>query len=327
MAMNSKPSSIRGLIPTRSQVFLLAVFVGVSAACAAPIFASGYQLFILTMILIYGIAILGLNILTGYNGQISLGQGAFFAIGAYITAIILDAGVASYWLAIPVAATSCFALGFLFGFPALRLEGVYLGLATFALAMTTPSILKSHALERWTGGVQGLLLTKPEAPWGLPLTEDQWLYLMCLAIAIIVFSLARNILTGRVGRAIVAIRENPTAAEAMGINIAIVKSTTFAVSALYAGLAGGLSAIATQFISPDTFSVSLSISLLVGSVVGGATSVLGALLGAAFVVLLPNLADDVSKAAPSAIFGALLIGFVLVAPRGVAGLARRALKT
>ncbi|WP_316398735.1 branched-chain amino acid ABC transporter permease [Bradyrhizobium sp. 33ap4] len=292
-------------------------------ACLTPFLATGYQLFVLSSIAIYAIAILGLNILAGFNGQISLGQGAFFAAGAYVTGILLANEAAPYWVAIPVSAAGCFALGFLFGFPALRLERIYLGLATFALAVTAPYLLKSHALEPWTGGVQGLLLSKPHAPSPLKLTDDQWLYLLCITIAAVMFGTGRNIVTGRIGRALLAIRDNPTAAEAMGINLAITKSTAFAVAALYAGLAGSLSALATEFISPDTFSVALSISLLVGSVVGGNTSILGAPFGAAFVVLLPNVVDEISKAAPSAIFGAILIGIVLMAPTGMAGLAAR----
>jgi len=305
----------------------LLIATGLCIAVAAPCLATGYQLFVLTMIAIYAIAILGLNILAGFNGQVSLGQGAFFAIGAYITGILLATETAPYWIAVPIAAVGCFIVGFLFGFPALRLEGVYLGLATFSLAVTTPYVLKSHTLEPWTGGVQGLVLSKPEPPWGLPLTDDQWLYGVCVVVALLMFWLGRNILTGRVGRAIVAVRDNPTAAEAMGINLAVTKSTTFAVSALYAGLAGALAALVTEFVSPDTFTVALSISLLVGSVIGGNTSIIGAPIGAAFVVLLPNIADQMSKAAPSAIFGIVLISLVLVAPTGIVGLAKRILRT
>ncbi|MBR1218814.1 branched-chain amino acid ABC transporter permease [Bradyrhizobium sp. U87765 SZCCT0131] len=309
--------------PGGARLTPLLIAAGACVAVAAPCLASGYQLFVLTMIAIYAIAILGLNILAGFNGQISLGQGAFFAIGAYVTGILLATETAPSWAAVPTAAICCFVVGFLFGFPALRLEGVYLGLATFSLAVTTPYVLKSHMLEPWTGGVQGLVLSKPQAPWGLPLSDDQWLYSVCIIVAVLAFWLGRNILSGRIGRAIVAVRDNPTAAEAMGIDLAITKSTTFAVSALYAGLAGALAALATEFVSPDTFTVTLSISLLVGSVIGGNTSIIGAPIGAAFVVLLPNLADQVSKAAPSAIFGIVLIGLVLVAPMGLVGLTRR----
>jgi branched-chain amino acid transport system permease protein len=313
----------RPTITASNLLYLFAALCGVGFL-TAPFVATGYQLFILTTVFIYAIAILGLNILTGFNGQISLGQGAFFALGAYAAGILLDAFGFPYWIAVPIAAGICFVAGFLFGRPALRLEGIYLGLATFALAVTTPHILKSHALEKWTGGVQGLVLQKPRAPWGARLSEDQWLYCVCLVIAAVMLVVARNILRGRIGRAIVATRDNPTAAEAMGIDIAMIKSLTFGVSALYAGLAGSLAAISTQFISPDSFTVQLSISLLVGSVVGGTTSIFGALFGAAFIVFIPNVADQVSKAAPSAIFGSLLIIFVFLAPTGIAGVARRA---
>ena len=218
------PNKRQFIRPTGAQILIL---LGSAPACLAPFLATGYQLFVLTSIAIYAIAILGLNILAGFNGQISLGQGAFFAAGAYVTGILLANEAAPYWVAIPFSAASCFALGFLFGFPALRLEGIYLGLATFALAVTAPFLLKSHALEPWTGGVQGLILSKPHAPSLLNLTDDQWLYILCVAITVAMVRIGRNIVTGRIGRALVAIRDNPTAAEAMGINLAITKSAAF----------------------------------------------------------------------------------------------------
>jgi branched-chain amino acid transport system permease protein len=136
---------------------------------------SSYRTFQLTLVMIYAIALLGLNILTGYNGQISLGHGAFYAMGAYCAAILMDKLGVPYWATLPAAAVLCFAAGFLFGLPALRLEGLYLALATFALGVAMPQLLKYKALEGWTGGVQGIVILKPEAPWGLPLNADQWL--------------------------------------------------------------------------------------------------------------------------------------------------------
>src|SRR6185503_9425049 len=148
---------------------------------------------------------LGLNILTGYNGQISLGHGAFYALGAYCTAILMDKLGMPYWATVPVAGALCLALGFLFGLPALRLEGLYLALATFALGVAMPQLLKYKALEHWTGGVQGIVINKPEAPWGIPLNPDQWLYFFTLAVTLAMFALGWNLLRGRVGRALVAI--------------------------------------------------------------------------------------------------------------------------
>src|SRR3979411_2189579 len=133
-------------------------------ACALPFVVSNYRTFQLTLVLVYAIALLGLNILTGYNGQISLGHGAFYAIGASTAAVLMDRLGAPYWATIPAAGAVCLVAGFLFGLPALRLEGLYLALATFALRVSLPPLLKYHHLEEWTGGVQGIVVTKPDAP-------------------------------------------------------------------------------------------------------------------------------------------------------------------
>ena len=150
-------------------------------ACALPFVLGNYRVFQLTLALAYAIAILGLNMLTGYNGQISLGHGAFFAIGAYVAAILMDKTGMPYWATIPFAGLACFVAGFLFGLPALRLEGLYLALATFALGVAMPQILKHKALEHWTGGAMGVVIIKPDPPQGLPLSQDQWLYFFTLA--------------------------------------------------------------------------------------------------------------------------------------------------
>lgn len=296
---------------------LIAVLVVLAVAIALPFFLSGFRVFQFTQVLIYAIALLGLNMLTGYNGQISLGHGAFYAIGAYTTAIMIDRWNVGYLWTIPVAGVLCLIVGFLFGRPALRLEGLYLALATFALALAVPQILKYF--EHWTGGSQGIVLSKPKAPFGLKLNEDQWLYFVTLAITVALFVLARNLLRGRVGRAIVAIRDNHIAAEAMGVDNSLYKSTVFGVSAAYTGIAGALSALAVAFVAPDTFNVFLSITFLTGIVIGGLATISGAVFGALFIQFVPNWAQDISKAAPWAIFGLFLIGFMYVMPRGIAG--------
>ena len=291
-------------------------------ACVLPFFVSNYRVFQFTSAYIYAIALLGLNMLTGYNGQISLGHGAFFAIGAYTTAILIDQFHWNYVATIPVAALLCLIGGFLFGLPALRLEGHFLALATLALALATPQLLKYKAFEHWTGGVQGIVINKPDAPFGLPLNPDQWLYFLCLAFMIVMFWIAWNLLRGRIGRAMVAIRDQPTAAATMGINTALYKSLTFGVSALYTGIAGSLSAIVVQFVAPDSFGSFLSITLLVGVVVGGLASLSGAIYGALFVQFIPNVSEEISKAAPWAIYGIFLIGFMYLMPTGIAGFLR-----
>jgi len=308
---------------SRRQLILLAVLL--LAACAVPFLVSNYRTFQLTLALVYSIALLGLNMLTGYNGQISLGHGAFYAIGAYCAAILMDQYGMPYWATLPVAAVVCLVAGFLFGLPALRLEGLYLALATFALGVSLPALLKYHHLEQWTGGVQGIVINKPDAPFGLPLNPDQWLYFFVLAVAVLMFALAWNILRGRIGRAMVAIRDQHVAAEAMGINTAMVKSLAFGVSAMYTGVAGALGAIAIQYVAPDSFNIFVSIVFLVGIVIGGLATISGAIYGALFIQFVPNIADEISKAAPWAIFGMFLLGFVYLMPMGVAGAVRMAL--
>ena len=312
---------------TKRNAILLAVLIAL--ACVLPFVVTQYRSFQFTLVLIYAIALLGLNILTGYNGQISLGHGAFYAIGAYTTAILMDRFGVPYWATLPVAGAVCLLAGFLFGLPALRLEGLYLALATFALGVTMPQLLKYHHFETWTGGVQGIVIAKPEPPaflaeMGLKLNADQWLYYFSLVVTIVMFVLAWNLLRGRVGRALMAIRDHHIAAEAMGVNSALYKSLAFGVSAMYTGIAGGLGAIAVQFVAPDSFNVFLSIVFLVGIVVGGLASISGAIYGALFIQFVPNFADEISKAAPWAIFGVIMIAFVYLMPTGVAGAVRLA---
>lgn len=301
-----------------------------AAACALPFLVSDYRTFQFTLVLVYAIALLGLNMLTGYNGQISLGHGAFYAIGAYCAAILMDKYGVPYWATLPVAGAVCLLAGFLFGLPALRLEGLYLALATFALGVSLPQLLKYHHLEAWTGGVQGITITKPDAPefltgLGITLNQDQWVYFFTLGVTVVMFLLGWNLLRGRIGRAMVAIRDNHVATEAMGVNNAMVKSLTFGVSAMYTGVAGALGAIAIQFVAPDSFNIFLSITLLIGIVIGGLASIPGAIYGALFIQFVPNIADDISKAAPWAIFGLFLLAFVYAMPAGVAGAIRMAL--
>jgi len=303
----------------RASLALALVVIGV--AFSLPFYMSGFRLFQFTQVCIYAIALMGLNLLTGYNGQFSLGHGAFYAIGAYASAIMMDRWEIAYGWTIPVAGLVCLVVGFLFGRPALRLEGLYLALATFSLALALPQILKYF--EHWTGGSQGLVLTKPKAPWGLSLTEDQWLYLVTLAVTVVMFVIAANLVRSRVGRALVAIRDNHIAAEAMGVNSALFKSLTFGVSAAYTGVAGALSAVAIAFVAPDSFNVFLSVTFLIGIVIGGLGSIWGNVLGALFIQFVPNWAQDISKAAPWAIFGVFLIVFMYVMPYGIAGALKR----
>ncbi|HMK69008.1 MAG TPA: branched-chain amino acid ABC transporter permease [Stellaceae bacterium] len=339
-----RPRQIAGLSLERWRAIGIAAFL--AAACVLPFFLSNYHNLQLATVVIYAIALMGLNLLTGFNGQISLGHGAFYAIGAYTTAILTAKFGVPYWATVPVAGVICLVVGFLIGLPALRLEGLYLALATFALALATPQLLKFKPLDPWTGGVQGVLLRRSASnpPWGLPLTRDQWLYFLCLAIAIPMFWAARNLIRGRTGRAIVAIRDHPVAAETMGVNIAIYKSAAFGVSALYTGVAGALGAVVVGFVAPESFPLFLSLSLLVGIVVGGLASISGAIFGAIFIEFVPNLSDELARSIPSianwllgytpsvaeqaataaqwTIYGLVLIAFMYAMPTGVAGFIR-----
>jgi len=226
---------------------------------------------------------MGLNILVGYSGQLSLGHGAFMALGAYTSAILAHRYKMDYLLTIPIAALFTGLVGFLFGFPALRLSPLYLALATFALAVVTPSLIKRP--EGLTGGVQGIILIQPDPPpfasdlfaavTGTAMTSDQWIYYVSLFCALLLFWVAWNLVRHRPGRAMRALRDGEVAAAAYGVNIAGFKTLAFGISAFYAGIAGSLFGLATGFVSPDTFPVSLSIQLLVGAVVGGLASIPG----------------------------------------------------
>jgi branched-chain amino acid transport system permease protein len=302
----------------RSGMFVAAL----AAALALPFLVKNFLVFQITMAVIYAIAILGLNLLTGINGQFSLGHSAFFAVGAYTSAIMMEhMDVSFYWTIVP-AGLICFVFGFLFGLPALRLEPIYLALATFGLALAMPQLLKLSLIEHWTGGVQGIVLIRPDAPFGLPLSGDQWFYFVTLGIALLLTACAVNLVGSRTGRALIAIRDNPTAARAMGVNVALYKTLIFGVSALYTGVAGALSAATIQFVAPDSFGFVLAIALFIGLVVGGVGSIWGCLFGGLFVMFVPHIAESISKALAGAMYGVILLLVIYVMPSGVAGLVR-----
>jgi branched-chain amino acid transport system permease protein len=295
-----------------------------------PDLLSDYRLFVVSTMIIASIAVLGLNLLTGFNGQFSLGHGAFYAVGAYTAAILMDRLDVPYWATVPAAAIVCFIVGYLFGLPALKLEGLYLALATFALALAVPQMLKYRWLEDLTGGVQGIVLLKPEVPFGLPLSEDQWLYYFCLVTMVILYWAAANMLNSRSGRAIKAIRDQPLAAGTMGIDLALYKTITFGISAAYTGIAGALSASAIAFVAPDSFNFFLSIKFLIGLVVGGIGSLAGSVIGGIFYVLVDNSAQALSQFVKNdlglpfdlsayTVFGVLLIAIIYFMPQGIAG--------
>jgi branched-chain amino acid transport system permease protein len=320
---------IFGILLPRWQVGL--IVVGCFLALVIPFLVTNFTVFQLTQVVVYAIAVLGLNLLTGFTGQFSLGHSAFYALGAYTAAILVDRyDVAIYWTILP-AGIVCFIGGFLFGLPALRLDGLYLALATFALAVAMPQLLRYEHFEGFTGGVQGIDLFKPDSPVAF-LSSDQWLYYFVLLVGALLLVGAWNLTRGRTGRAMIAIRDNPLAAKTMGIDTSLYKSVTFGVSGFYTGVAGALGAIVAEFVAPDSFTFFLSVWFLVGMVVGGLGSITGAIAGGFFILYVPNMSEAVveffyggdpsAKALIWVAFGTFLIFTVYVVPNGLAGLVR-----
>lgn len=229
-------------------------------------------------------------------------------------------GINFLW-SLPIATLVVFFMGVVVGIPALRLEGIYLAVTTYALVVSGPSLLKYF--ESWTGGTQGILLNKPSVPYGIPLRQDQWLYLIAIGLTAILYLLGWNLLRSRPGRAIVAIRDNPSVAAVLGINVSLYKTITFGISAAYAGLGGGFGTIAVQYISPDQFTLVFAISLFVGIVVGGLATISGCIYGAFFIFFIPNISETLSKSAPQIILGVFLILVIYIMPTGLAGFIRK----
>ncbi|MFI5027229.1 MAG: branched-chain amino acid ABC transporter permease, partial [Solirubrobacterales bacterium] len=312
-------------------------------------------------------ALVGLNVLTGYTGQISLGHGAFMAVGGYVSALLilgrpglelaqldppswipLGDGMKDIWT-IPIAALVAGVVGLVVGVPALRLTGLYVALATFALAVSMPIILREP--EMLTGGTNGLNLfgTTEDRLTGaidntvhIPvlnrdITFNDWTYYLCWTVALIGLATAWLLLRGRTGRALKAIRDSEVAATSSGINVASYKTLAFGVSAAYAGAAGALFAIVSTIVTPGSFPVLLSIELLIGVVIAGLGSLWGIMAGALFLVYLrvgiqeladvgslPDGLQDAAKSPgmPAVIYGAVLVLVLFLLPRGAAGFLR-----
>lgn len=332
MVIPANPANTAVLFGVKLPMLKLTITVlGLAVALVLPFAVEEFTIFQLTQVLVYAIAVLGLNLLTGFNGQFSLGHSAFYALGAYTAAIMVDRyEIAFYWTILP-AGVICFVGGFLFGLPALRLDGLFLALATFALAVATPQLLRYEHFEDFTGGVQGIDLFKPDSPIE-GLGGDQWLYFVVLVCAIVLLVCAWNLTRGRTGRAMMAIRDNPLAARTMGINTSLYKSMTFGVSGAYTGIAGALGAAVAEFVAPDSFTFFLSVWLLVGMVIGGLGSIPAAIVGGFFILYVPNISEELialtfgndpsAKALIGVAFGCFLIFAVYVMPNGLAGFVR-----
>ena len=261
---------------------------------------------------VFFIAILALNIVTGYTGQISIGHGAFMAVGGYTTAILTHNHGWNDLATLPVAALVGFGFGILVGLPALRFHGVYLALTTFAVALAVPQIAKNY--PKFTGGTEGL---------ALPTHSGVWLYRTTWIVAGIVFVLAWLLLRGRTGRAFRAVRDSEIAASSSGVTLSLYKTLAFGISAAFAGVAGSLYVLVNNFVNPDVFGLTLSLYILIGAVVGGLGSLWGVLVGAAFVQLLPiglTTTHISSSQSVPVIFGAVVIAVMALLPLGAANL-------
>lgn len=305
----------------RNRFTTIAFIVGIVVFFVIPNITDTFQTFMWAQVAAYATAIIGLNILTGYSGQISLGNGAFMAIGSYTTVLLAHYYGVPYLVSIPIGAVISFIVGVLVGIPSLRLRGIYLALATFALALSVTPVLNNF--DKFSGGRQGVTMKLVTPPFGLPLSNEQWLYFFDWAILFVLFVPAWLLIRSRTGRAWMAVRDSETAAVANGISLSYYKTLAFGVSALYAGVAGSLLAINIQFAQPDSYSLNLSLQLLIGLVLGGLAYVWGPILGGILVVWMPFFAEKLLGAKPDIGFGALLIAVVFLAPNGVAGLVHR----
>jgi branched-chain amino acid transport system permease protein len=266
-----------------------AICIGAVVALFA---ASPFTLFQFGMACCLGIAVLGLKLLSGYNGQYSLGHSVFLAIGAYTTAILVDAGM-SFYVTLPAAAAVAFGFGLALGWPALRIRGQALAVVTLVLALAAPQIARSTLLERLTGGPSGIALPQLHSPVGW-LSDGQWWFLLVVSIAAAIWLVAAGIIRSRFGRAMQASRDNETAARASGINIALVNTISFGISAAYAGIAGGMTMGTLRYVGPETFELITGLGLFLALVVTGPHWLGAAFLGGLFLQFLPNWAEDLT---------------------------------
>jgi branched-chain amino acid transport system permease protein len=293
-----------------------------AALVFVPAVLPGFLIFQVSIALTYAIAILGLNLIMGFNGQISLAQGVFFAVGGYIVAILMTTYGFSFWTALVPAVVAATLLGVVIGIPALRLQGLQLAIITLMLAAVVPPFILR--LDHYTKGTQGIALLQPAPPDWLPLSQDAYVYYICLAGAGLTILVMLQLVRGETGRRLRSVRDNPLIAEAFGVDVARTKVAAFAVSAAFAGFAGGLFAMVNAFVSPDSFALFKSFEFLTGAIIGGITSIAGAFIGAVIIVFLPEWSAGISLAMAGIVYGSVLLVMMLVAREGVIGLLRSA---
>lgn len=314
----------RGVTLTSAQVTWgrsLVIAVGGVALLLVPVVFLPVVVQQLSLVLVFSVALLGLNLLVGYSGQVSLAHSVFFAVGAYTGAVLVGHEEVHYLIPMITAAALTFVLGWAVGLPALRLQRLYLAMVTFALALAVPPLIVRF--ETLTGGNRGIVIGSDN--FSLPgIASDQTLYYTCLITAVLAFGVARNIVTGPMGPALAAVRVNEFAAAAHGVSPGRVKTLTFAWGSMYAGVAGCLFAYVTGFVGPDSFTFVLSISMLAAAVIGGVNSLAGALIGAVYIQYLPQVADKVNENLVGLVYGVVLVLVVLIAPTGVVGIMKRA---
>jgi branched-chain amino acid transport system permease protein len=301
-------------------------------ALAFPAFAGAYLVFMATLVAINVIATTGLNITVGYAGLLSIGHSAFIGVGAYAGALMAIHLGTPLIVNIVVGGAAAFLVGLVFGAPSLRIKGVYLAIATLAAQYSLYFVFQQWGAV--TGGDRGLSVPRVDI-LGL---GDTGLYYFVVVLAALLCLAARNIFRTRVGRAFIALRERDYAAEVLGINVVRYKLLAFALGAAYAGIAGALTGTFLRIVNPDQFTLTASVFFLAAVVVGGQASILGSILGAAFMTLMPEIlrallelwgpggtADIAGLLSPlrEFIFGALIVGFLVFEPRGLAGLINR----
>jgi branched-chain amino acid transport system permease protein len=316
--------------PTQ-RVWLGVLVVGLAAV---PLVAGEYLLYLANLVGVLLIGAIGLNLLTGYTGQISLGHGAFMGVGAYATAIAATRLGAPFWIAIPAGGAAACAAGAVVGIPSLRIKGLYLAIATLAA-----QVIFEWVFTNWTGvtgGIRGINVP-PARIAGLVLDTDLRTYYLVLAAVLAHAYAAANLFRTRVGRAFVAVRDRDLSAELIGVNLFRTKILAFMVSSYYAGVAGGLFVYFTKVVTPESFPLTLSIQLLAMIIVGGLGSIQGAIYGTIFVTLVPeglrSLAQVAQRVAPDAmtffhpmrdiVFGAMIVGFLVFEPHGLAEIVTR----